>query len=137
MSAGFRRGYNRIMLTKTRLAKVKKRRRGWPHELVSMAAIRRLAREIAAKFQPEEIILFGSYAYGKPGFDSDVDLLVVMPARNELDKSVEILNALDPKFSVDLMVIRPKDLVWRLREGDWFLREIMCKGEVLHEKAHG
>jgi len=54
-----------------------------------MAAIRQLAREIADKFRPERIVLFGSYAYGKPHEDSDVDILVIMPARNELDQAVK------------------------------------------------
>ena len=47
---------------------------------IPMAAIRRFARQIAEKFDPEKIILFGSYAYGQPHEWSDVDILVVMPA---------------------------------------------------------
>jgi predicted nucleotidyltransferase len=43
-----------------------------------MRAIHAVAEQIAAKFQPEKIILFGSYAYGQPKAESDVDLLVVM-----------------------------------------------------------
>src|SRR5437016_2954923 len=42
------------------------------------------ARQIAEQFHPERIILFGSYAYGKPHRDSDVDLLVVMPAAEKV-----------------------------------------------------
>jgi hypothetical protein len=53
---------------------------------VPMSVIRRHARLIADRFQPEKIILFGSYAYGTPHSGSDVDLLVIMPARNELDQ---------------------------------------------------
>jgi hypothetical protein len=33
---------------------------------VPFSAIRRFARRIADRFQPDKIILFGSYAYGKP-----------------------------------------------------------------------
>ena len=44
------------------------------HHRISMRAIRSLARRIAEEFQPEKIILFGSYAYGKPKPESDVDL---------------------------------------------------------------
>jgi predicted nucleotidyltransferase len=50
--------------------------------LVPMSAIRRYARQVAERFDPDKIILFGSYAYGKPTPDSDVDLLVVMPTRS-------------------------------------------------------
>jgi predicted nucleotidyltransferase len=105
--------------------------------LVSRAAIRRLAEQIAERFQPEKIILFGSYAYGKPDRHSDVDVLVVMPARNEIDQSIRIWNAVDPPFSVDIIVRTPKNLRWRVEEGDWFLREVVGKGKVLYEKAHG
>jgi uncharacterized protein len=104
---------------------------------VSPAAIRRFARDVAERFDPERIILFGSYAYGLPHRYSDVDVLVVVPARNEIDKSVQILNALDPPFDVDLIVRTPHNLEWRLREGDWFLREVVSRGKVLYEKTDG
>src|SRR5438128_8457124 len=54
--------------------------------LISRAAIDRLAQQVAEGFRPDRIILFGSYAYGRPDADSDVDLLVVMPTRNEIDE---------------------------------------------------
>jgi len=54
-----------------------------------MAAIRRLAQQIAERFQPDEIILFDSYAYGELNEHSDVDLLVVMPARDEISQEGE------------------------------------------------
>src|SRR6476620_5182707 len=77
---------------------------------IPMAAIRRYARQIAERFQPEKIILFGSYASGKPHEDSDVDILVVMPARNEIDQSIAILRAFEQSFSTDLIVRTPKHL---------------------------
>src|SRR5258706_16379839 len=49
---------------------------------IPMRVIRVYARQIAKRFQPDRIILFGSYACGTPHEDSDVDLLVVMPCRN-------------------------------------------------------
>jgi predicted nucleotidyltransferase len=52
---------------------------------IPMRVIRRFARDVAEQFHPDKIILFGSYAYGTPHADSDVDILVVMPARNQLD----------------------------------------------------
>jgi predicted nucleotidyltransferase len=104
---------------------------------VPMAVIRQFVREVAARFQPKKIILFGSYAYGKPHADSDVDILVVMPARNEIDQAVRIDRAIDPLFPLDLIVCTPKNIAWRLKEGDSFLAEIMANGKVLYEKADG
>src|SRR5258708_2824606 len=86
---------------------------------VTLSAIRKLAREIAERFQPEKIILFGSYAYGRPHADSDVALLVVMPAWNEISKAGRIACAVDPPFPLDLIVRTPENLRWRLEEGDW------------------
>jgi predicted nucleotidyltransferase len=104
---------------------------------VPLAAIRRYARRVAERFQPDRIILFGSHAYGTPHADSDVDLLVVMPARNELDQAVRISLAVEAPFPLDIIVRTPKNLAWRLKEGDWFLREIVAQGKVLYAKADG
>src|SRR5712671_829412 len=98
--------------------------------------IRRFARQVAERFQPEKIILFGSYAYGTPHADSDVDILVVMPTRNQLDQAVKIELACDPPFPLDILVRTPKNMKWRLEEGDSFLREITSKGKILYEGSH-
>jgi predicted nucleotidyltransferase len=102
---------------------------------IPMRLIRRFARDVAEKFRPDKVILFGSYAYGTPHEDSDVDILVIMPARNELDQSARIELAIDPPFPLDVIVMTPKNLKWRLEEGDSFLREITSQGKVLYEKA--
>ena len=104
---------------------------------IPMSAIRRDARQIAEKFQPDKIILFGSYAYGQPHEWSDVDLLVVMPARNQIDQSIRIIRALEAPFSLDLIVRTPKRLQRDWEDGDWFLREVLEKGTVLYEKTDG
>jgi len=103
--------------------------------LIACTTIRRLVRRIAEHFRPEKIILFGSYAYGMPHEYSDVDLLVVMPCRNELDQSLRIENVIDAPFSIDVIVRKPRTLAWRLREGDWFLRDVVGRGRVVYEEA--
>jgi uncharacterized protein len=101
--------------------------------LVPHAAIRRLAKEIAERFRPERIILFGSYAYGTPNPDSDVDLLVVTPASDEISKAARIHLAIDTAFPVDLLVRTPQRLARRLAWGDWLLLEIVTRGQILYE----
>lgn len=92
----------------------------------------RLARE----FKPWKIILFGSYAYGRPGPDSDVDVLVVMPLDgNPVDKSVEMRLKLRPRFPLDLLIRTPAKVRERLAMGDDFIRDIFEKGEVLYEAS--
>ena len=46
--------------------------------MVTRKEIQATCDEIVRKFAPLQVILFGSYAYGTPTEDSDVDLLVVM-----------------------------------------------------------
>jgi predicted nucleotidyltransferase len=101
---------------------------------VPMRVIRRFARQVAERFRPDKIILFGSYAYGTPHADSDVDVLVIMPARNQMDQAVKIELACDPPFPLDIIVRTPHNMQWRLAEGESFLREITTKGKVLYEK---
>jgi uncharacterized protein len=103
---------------------------------VPMRVIREFARQVAERFDPDKIILFGSHAYGAPHADSDVDILVIMPARNQLDQAVRIELACEPPFPLDLVVRTPHNLQWRLAEGESFLREITTKGKVLYEKNH-
>ena len=76
---------------------------------ISMPAIRRYVPQIADRFKPDKIILFGSFAYGEPNEDSDVDLLVVMPCPNETSQAIRIRLALDAPFPMDLIVRTPKN----------------------------
>jgi predicted nucleotidyltransferase len=102
---------------------------------VPRAAIRGFAREVAARFGPDKIVLFGSHAGGRPHADSDVDVLVVMPTRNQLDQAVRIELDCQPPFPLDLIVRTPQRLRAGLAGGDSFLLEIMARGEVLYEKG--
>lgn len=106
-------------------------------KITSRPLIRKFARQVAKQFNPQKIILFGSYAYGKPTEDSDVDILVIMPfkGRNP-EKATEIWMATKPKFPIDIMVRKPAELKKRLKMGDFFLREITEKGKVLYEASY-
>src|SRR5262245_25542514 len=102
---------------------------------VPMRVIRRFARQVAERFQPEKIILFGSYAYGTPHADSDVDILVVMPARHQHTQAARIRWEVPASFPMDLIVRTPENLRWRLQEGESFHTEIVTKGKVLYAKS--
>ncbi len=99
---------------------------------VPMRVIRRFARQVAERFQPDKIILFGSYAYGTPNADSDVDILVIMPAYHQGSKAGRIRREVPAPFPMDLIVRTPENLRWRLAEGDLFHTEIVSKGKVLY-----
>jgi len=101
---------------------------------VPLREIRRFARRVAERFRPDKIILFGSYAYGTPHADSDVDILVIMPCRNQLDQAYQIHTTLLPPFPLDITVRTPQKIQRSLTEGDSFLQEIMTGGQILYEK---
>jgi predicted nucleotidyltransferase len=103
-------------------------------EKVTQKTISAFARRIAKQFNPQKIILFGSYAYGKPTQDSDVDMLVIMSFEGRgAYKSAEIATALRPEFPADILVRTPEQIKQRLEWGDFFIREITEKGKVLYE----
>ena len=101
---------------------------------VPMHVIRRFARRLGERFKPDKIILFGSHAYGTPHADSDVDILVIMPARNQIDQAFRIRWEVPARFPMDLIVRTPATMKWRLAEGDLFHTEIVTRGKVLYEK---
>lgn len=107
-----------------------------PQPKSSMAAIRAYSRRIAEQFHPDQIILFGSHAKGESRADSDIDLLVIMPTRNEIDQSLRISLALETTLPVDLIVRTPKHWESGLADGDWFLRDIQKTGKVLYAQTH-
>lgn len=104
-----------------------------------MKAIHALAQRIAERFQPERIILFGSYAYGDPAPESDVDLLVIMETKlRSREQRLEISRAISPRpFPLDIVVCTPQELAERIALGDTFLYEIIIRGKVIYERNCG
>jgi predicted nucleotidyltransferase len=105
--------------------------------MISVTEIQALADRITREFDPEKIILFGSYAYGTPRSNSDVDLLVILPvAGKNWRKAAEIRSHVRSPFPLDLLVRDPEEMLRRLDAGDPFLREIAERGIVLHARNH-
>ncbi len=50
---------------------------------VSQELLHEVTRRLAVEFKPEQVWLFGSYAWGQPDESSDLDLLVVVPQSDE------------------------------------------------------
>lgn len=101
--------------------------------MVDRREIRKFVQRVADEFAPDQIVLFGSYATGRPGDDSDVDLLVVMPHKGRnIDQSLEITRRIDRSFPLDLLVRTPSEVRRRLKQGDMFLRSVMQDGKILY-----
>ncbi|MEK6751947.1 MAG: nucleotidyltransferase domain-containing protein [Chloroflexota bacterium] len=102
---------------------------------IPQEAIDDVVRQIAEKFKPDKIILFGSYAYGNPTQISDVDLLVVMKTDlKESQQEIHILKNIHYHFGLDILVKTPESLQRRIELGDSFLKEIMQRGKVVYER---
>jgi predicted nucleotidyltransferase len=105
--------------------------------MVDMKEINDLTSQIAREFSPDRIILFGSYAYGQPGNDSDVDILVVLPFKGKpARKAIEIRNKVNAGVPLDLIVRTPEQLAEPLAQNDWFMRDIVERGRTLYEANH-
>ena len=96
--------------------------------------IREYVRKLTDRFRPQRVVLFGSYAYGRPSPDSDVDLLVIMPhSGHPAFMAAEIRKRVRAGFPLDLIVRSPEEIRRRLAMGDGFIREIVERGKPLYE----
>jgi predicted nucleotidyltransferase len=96
-----------------------------------------MVERIVRAFEPLQIILFGSQARGEARWDSDVDLLVVLPSAPDKHKAtVAIRRALrDVPVAKDIIVSTPDEIV---RYGDVVgttLRPALREGRILYTRA--
>ena len=96
-------------------------------------------KRIVSELKPEKIILFGSYAYGNPTRDSDVDLFVVIETNGESQEMYRAVSRLlyPRQFPVDIIIKSPKEVEEALKGGTdngFFIREIVKKGKVLYDR---
>ena len=101
---------------------------------VTPGLLREIAQKVVRSFRPKKIILFGSYAYGKPNPDSDVDLLIVMETRDRPAERIrKVSDLFDPRpLPMDFIVLTPSEVRHRLNGFDPFLEEVFTKGQVLY-----
>ena len=99
-------------------------------------SILKMVDKIVREYQPKKVILFGSYAYGRPGEDSDVDLLIVKDTdKRPIDRWVEVkklLRGVADYLPVSPLVYTEKEIEERTAIKDFFLKEVLEKGQVLY-----
>ena len=102
----------------------------------STEAIKIIVDKIISEYKPKKVILFGSYAYGTPTEDSDIDLLIIKNTdERPIDRWVEvkkILRSLKSMFPISQLVYTEKEIKERTVIKDFFLQEILEKGKVLY-----
>ncbi len=100
--------------------------------------IAQMVQRIVAEFDPQKIVLFGSFARGTAGPDSDVDLMVVMPVQgSRRQKRVAIRTALSGMgLAKDVIVVTPEE-VERYRDlAGTLIRPALREGKVLYERPN-
>jgi uncharacterized protein len=95
-----------------------------------------IVKKIIAGYSPRKIILFGSYAYGMPTEDSDIDLLIIKETdKRPIDRWTEVKRLLRDRgreVPVSPLVYTSKELSDRMGIKDFFIQEILEKGKVLY-----
>lgn len=98
--------------------------------------IQQITRQLIAKYDPEKIILFGSFAYGRPKENSDIDLMVIKKTRERfglrLRQMAHIIT--DVPIDRDIIVYNPREWKRALRQKNPFIAEIDKKGKILYDK---
>jgi len=104
--------------------------------MITREKISAIARKIAERFNPEKIILFGSYAWGKPDKDSDLDLFVVMESgERPIKRAASVRSVLrDLYVPMDILVRTPEELRYRIDIGDPFIKRILRDGQVIYAR---
>lgn len=102
--------------------------------MIKEETINDLAEEIKKRVNPQKIILFGSYAWGKPTEDSDIDLFIVMNSDLRRDDRAARISGLFPHrlFPLDVIAYTPAELELSLKRGNFFIEEVLTKGRVLY-----
>jgi predicted nucleotidyltransferase len=129
-------GYNKIMdvLSPEWIENVRVQPPGF--DPVTTELLQNIIHRIVAGVQPKKIILFGSYAYGTPSPDSDLDILVIMnTSRRPAERIVEVSRYLRPRpFPMDILVRTPGEIADSIEHKDSFIQEILTNGIVLYEQ---
>jgi predicted nucleotidyltransferase len=98
--------------------------------------LNKIVRQVVDAYRPEKIILFGSYAYGHPHADSDLDLLIIKNTSERfIDRWINVRRIVsDPQRRIPFepIVLTPEEITERLAVGDQFIGEIIQKGQVLY-----
>ena len=99
-------------------------------------SIEKIKARIVKHFQPEKIILFGSYAYGIPKENSDIDLLVIkesdLPKHKRITEILSILRDFD--VGIEPIVYTPEEVEEWKNVSHAFVTSIMNKGKVIYER---
>jgi predicted nucleotidyltransferase len=101
--------------------------------------LQQVIRHLIETYRPQQIILYGSLAYGTPDPDSDIDLLIIKDTdASPLERRVRVRRlASTSKYGIPFspLVLTPDELAQRLTMEDPFYQDIIKRGKVLYSDA--
>ncbi|MFH1413044.1 MAG: nucleotidyltransferase domain-containing protein [bacterium] len=98
--------------------------------------LKNITEKIVKGFKPEKIVLFGSYAYGNPSKDSDLDLFIITNTKNTRNTAREIDSSIFPRsLPIDILVYTEEQVKKRKKIGDFFINDILNKGKILYDRV--
>ncbi len=98
--------------------------------------IQEIVNKIVQGFHPDKVILYGSYAYGEPTAESDIDLLIIMSFEERaFDMAQKIRRDLHLSSDVQLNVKTPEEIQWRYNGYCPLVRTAIEEGKVCYERS--
>ena len=89
-------------------------------------------------YNPERIILFGSFANGDVNAHSDIDLCIIKnSSKRFIDRIGDVLQMIDSSFPVEPLVYTAEEFERMRREGNPLIDTIIQQGRVLYEQEPG
>jgi uncharacterized protein len=104
--------------------------------MIQSEKIYEIVNRIVEKFDPDKIILFGSYATGNPNENSDIDLLIIKDSDLPRHKrGYEIRKSLiGSKIPMDLIVYTHKEFNDEIKDKFSFINSAIKNSKVLYER---
>ncbi len=101
-----------------------------------MEIINQIVEKIKTQYHPQKIIIFGSYAWGSPSKDSDLDLFIIKETKEKhRERAVNLRRILSKEnefVAMDILVYTPEELAQRSKIGDSFIGKILKKGKLVY-----
>lgn len=97
--------------------------------------LERILPRLIDRYQPEKVIVFGSYILGTTRQWSDIDLAIIKKTKKQfIDRLIEVGRLADNRLAIDFLVYTPEEFE-KMSKSNYFVRdEIVAKGKVLYEK---
>ena len=95
--------------------------------------VKEVIQDIIQEYKPEKIYLFGSFAWGKPTKDSDIDIFIIKKTKKDrIERQLEVRRIIKGRLPVDILVYTPEEIEKRLKMKDFFIKDIIDKGKLLY-----